>query len=339
MGIFNLKLKPAEDLVYQSELLQSTDLDIVKPLLVDCPVTTLRRKEILIVAGRSNQNLYILLDGKLSVRLKSAESVPITFIEPNGSAGELSLIDHQPASAYVMAETSSRILTIAEETVWELVDASHAVATNLLYTLVKRLRNGNTIIEGDRERLELYQRQAKSDALSGLFNRRWLDEMLPRQMHRSQVSGKPLSLVLIDIDHFKRYNDQHGHTAGDWAIRTVATTISDNIRPGDMAARYGGEEFLLILPCCPLRAAEEAAERVRQAVEKASVEDADGELLSPVSISLGVAEMQDEFSVEEFIQAADSALYRAKGAGRNRVLSWTGFFKKPRLRSRAQDHE
>ena len=339
MGIFNLKLKPAGDLVYESELLQSTDLEIVKPLLRDCPVTTLKRKEILIAAGRSNRNLYILLNGKLSVRLKSAESVPLTFIEPNQSAGELSLIDHQPTSAFVMAETNSRVLTIAEETVWELVNASHAVATNLLYTLVKRLRNGNTIISEDRERLELYQLQAKSDALSGLFNRRWLDEMLPRQMHRSRISSQPLSLVLIDIDHFKLYNDQHGHTAGDCAIRTVATTISDNMRPGDMAARYGGEEFLIILPRCPLHAAEEAAERVREAVEKASVEDVDGDILSPVSISLGVAEMEDEFSVKEFIQAADSALYRAKGEGRNRVLAWTGIFKNPRLRGRAKDHK
>ncbi len=325
--------------MYQSDLLQSTDPDVVKPFLDDCPVTTLKRNEVLIAAGRSNRNLYVLLDGKLSVRLKSAESVPITFIEPNESAGELSLIDHQPASAYVMAETSSRILTITEETVWKLVNASHAVATNLLYTLVKRLRNGNTIIIEDRERLEEFQLQAKVDALSGLFNRRWLDEMLPRQMHRSRVSEKPLSLVLIDIDHFKRYNDEHGHTAGDYAIRTVATTISNNIRPGDMAARYGGEEFLLILPRCPLQAAEEAAERVRQAVEITSVKDADEDLLPPVSISLGVAEMKDEYSVEDFVQAADAALYRAKKAGRNRVLSWTGIFKKPRLRRRAQGQE
>ncbi len=309
----------AEDPLYDVDLLQSMEPDIVKPLLDDCPVTTLEQNEVLITAGRRNQNLKILLDGKLSVRLKSAESAPITFIEPGQTAGELSLIDHQPASAYVVAEIDSRILILDEERVWELVNSSHAVARNLLYTLVKRLRYGNTIIIGDREKLEQYQFQAKVDALSGLFNRRWLNNMLPRQMHRSRVSSDPLSLVMIDIDHFKRYNDQHGHIAGDSAIRTIATTISDNIRPADMAARYGGEEFLLILPRCALKPAEAAAERVRQAVEKAPVHSSDGDMLPPVSISLGIAELREDFTVEDFIQAADAALYRAKEAGRNRV--------------------
>jgi diguanylate cyclase (GGDEF)-like protein len=301
------------------QLLQCSEPDIVKLLLDDCPVTTLKQNEVLITAGRSDRNLYVLLDGKLSVHLKSAETAPITFIEPGQTAGELSLIDHQPASAFVVAETDSRVLTLDEETVWELVSSSHAVARNLLYSLVKRLRYGNSLIIDTRKKLEQYQFQAKVDPLSGLFNRRWLNNMLPRQMHRSRVSSDPMSLVMIDIDHFKRYNDQHGHVAGDSAIRTVATTIADKIRPADMAARYGGEEFLLILPCCSLKPAEAAAERVRQAVEKAHIETSDGGTLSPVTISLGIAELRDEFTVEDFIQAADAALYRAKEAGRNRV--------------------
>ena len=308
-----------EDLLFNVELLEFVEPNVVKPMLDDCPVTTLKKDEVLITEGRCNQNLYILLDGKLSVRLKSAKAAPVTFIGPGESAGELSLIDHQPASAYVVAETDSRILTMDEEILWELVNTSHAIARNLLYTLVNRLRFGNTIIIEDREQLKQYQFQARVDALSGLFNRRWLDSMLPRQMHRSRVSRNPLSLVMIDIDHFKRYNDQHGHIGGDSAIRTVATTISDSIRPTDMAARYGGEEFILILPRCPLNSAEVVAERVRQAVEKAPVKISDEEMLPPVSISLGVAELRDEFSVEDFIQSADAALYRAKEAGRNRV--------------------
>ena len=308
-----------EDLLFNVELLEFVEPNVVKPMLDDCPVTTLKKDEVLITEGRSNQNLYILLDGKLSVRLTSAKAAPVTFITPGESVGELSLIDHQPASAYVVAETDSRILTMDEEILWELVNTSHAIARNLLYTLVNRLRFGNTIIIEDREQLKQYQFQARVDALSGLFNRRWLDSMLPRQMHRSRVSRDPLSLVMIDIDHFKRYNDQHGHIAGDSAIRTVAATISDSIRPTDMVARYGGEEFLLMLPSCPLNPAEVAAERVRQAVEKAPVKNSDGEMLPPVSISLGVAELRDEFTVEDFIQSADAALYRAKEAGRNRV--------------------
>ncbi|MDX2315723.1 MAG: GGDEF domain-containing protein [Gammaproteobacteria bacterium] len=310
-----------EDVLQKVDIFKGTQADILRPLLTDAPIKEIAKDEVLLAGGRSNRRLYLLLSGRLSVRLSSEDSSPITFIEEGQTAGELSLIDHQPASAFVVAECDSVVLCLDEDTVWELVNMSHAVASNLLHTLVKRMRYGNNIIVEDREKLAEYQFHATVDALTGMYNRRWLNSMLPRLMHRAHMSKQPLSLLMVDIDQFKQFNDSHGHVDGDCALRGTATTITNTIRPGDMASRYGGEEFLIILPDCSLDSALTAAERLREAVSGTVFTNPDGELLPPVTISVGVAEMCDDPTMEELIKSADAVLYRAKKSGRNCVCA------------------
>ncbi len=300
-------------------LLRSVDFSTIKPLLCNCPIRTLRPTEVLIAAGRPNNCLYVVLSGRLSVRLCSAETAPIAEIVAGETAGELSMIDRQPTSAYVVAETDCRVLVIDEELLWMLVNTSHAISTNLLYTLTKRLRVGNNTLFENRERLEQYRYHATVDALTGLFNRHWLSNMLPRQMHRSRICDEPFSLLLIDIDRFKDYNDLHGHVAGDCAIATIGKTLRDTVRPSDMVARYGGEEFLVLLPNCPREAATGVAERLRSAVERTKVNLQHGPELPSVTVSIGVAAMPKEGTMESFVTDTDAAMYRAKEAGRNRV--------------------
>jgi diguanylate cyclase (GGDEF)-like protein len=141
-------------------------------------------------------------------------------------------------------------------------------------------------------------------------------------MHRSRRCEEPFSLLMLDIDHFKEYNDEHGHVAGDAAIVTVASTMITTLRPSDMAARYGGEEFLVLLPNCNLDAATRVAERLRQGIEQAVVQFAHGGAdLPPVTVSIGAHQMPEEGSLEPLIVAVDEALYRAKDAGRNRTAT------------------
>ena len=300
-------------------LLQSVDLSTVQPLLLNCPIKTVQPGDILIGAGDPNLYLYLLLSGSLSVHLQSTATDPIYTLEPGESVGEVSLIDHRPASAYVVARTASRVLVIDEHDMWMLADTSHAISRNLLATLTRRLRSGNDLIYQHQAQLGEYQFQATIDAVTGLYNRNWLDKMLPRQVGRSRSTGEPFSLVMIDIDHFKGYNDSHGHLGGDRALFTVACTLRDKLRPADMAARYGGEEFAVLLPQCMLSDACNVAERLRSAVAESPVIFPSGPELPPVTISLGVAELNDSFTTEGFLAAADAALYRAKHEGRNRV--------------------
>lgn len=324
MGVSSMAAGVPSPLVEHEELerlalFKGVDVAMVAPLVQSCHVRELAVGEALIHCGRSNEYLYLVLEGRLSVRLRAADADPLAFIESGETVGELSLIDKQPASASLVAEEPCRVLVLDEEIVWILINTSHAVSSNLIFALVQRMRNGNDLIFESRSRLEQYRFHATVDALTGLFNRHWLNQMLPRQMHRATSSDDPMSLVMIDVDHFKDYNDTHGHLAGDHALGAAAEAVRDSIRPADMAARYGGEEFLVILPSCALEGARTVAERLRSAVETTRVTVPGGGELPGVTASFGIAEGEPEMSMNDFIGRCDEALYRAKRAGRNRV--------------------
>jgi len=153
-----------------------------------------------------------------------------------------------------------------------------------------------------------------TDALTGLRNRRAFDEKMQDEHQRSIRSKQPFSLLLIDIDHFKSYNDSFGHQAGDDALSEVARLLQYTVRNYDMAARYGGEEFAVILPGTEKQGAMELAERLRRAVERAEW------INRKITVSIGVATLAFGQSVPALIEEADRALYTAKEQGRNRIV-------------------
>ena len=301
------------------ELLRAVDLDAVAPLMEACVSRELDTGDYLIEAGEDNRYLYLVLSGCLSIRFRDGSDMPLTTVGAGESVGEVSLIDHKPASAFVMAEEPTRVLQVDEDLLWQLVNTSHSISANLLVTLAKRMRFVNDAISKDREQLKVYRFHATVDALTGLFNRYWLNKMLPRQMDRSWKQGEPMALVLLDVDHFKPYNDQHGHVAGDHALCAVATCLRDHLRPSDMAARFGGEEMLVLLPKSTVDDARVVAERLRAAVERTEISYPNGERLPSVTVSAGVAALPGPSDPEQFLEAVDASLYRAKRAGRNRV--------------------
>jgi diguanylate cyclase (GGDEF)-like protein len=155
------------------------------------------------------------------------------------------------------------------------------------------------------------------DPLTGLYNRRMLEEQLTKDIQRADRYKHPLSLFMVDIDHFKSVNDTHGHTAGDLIIKAVANVIEELIREIDYSCRYGGEEFAIVLPETSLTEAGEIAERLRTTIEEKIFEINDGKKLS-ITISIGVSDFATgSESLEVLINRADSALYAAKDFGRN----------------------
>ena len=157
------------------------------------------------------------------------------------------------------------------------------------------------------------ERLGVTDGLTGIYNRRFLDDMLTREVSRSQRIGAPLALLMVDIDHFKRFNDRHGHQAGDEALRGVARTLAHHFRSMDFVARYGGEEFAMVLPGAGLESALKTAERLRAALQSAKIGDG-------LTASVGVAAFPESAGDESaLVAAADAALYAAKEAGRNTV--------------------
>ena len=300
-------------------LLRSVDPKAVEPLLRYCEIKYLNVDDVLIHAGNPNRYLYLLLSGRLSVYLETTHKEPIAYIEAGESVGEMSLIDNQPTSASVRAIQPSRLMVIDEQLMWMLVNTSHAISTNLLFTLALRLRSGNSHLAKSREQIDEFRFHATVDALTDLYNRNWLDQMLARQLQHSHQHTEALSILMLDIDHFKAFNDQYGHPAGDAALRAVGAAIKDKLRPTDMAARYGGEEFVVLLPDTDRHTAREVAERLRAAVSAVRITSLEGELLPKVTVSIGLTGLVPPCTQDELIQQADKAMYEAKHAGRNRV--------------------
>jgi len=165
--------------------------------------------------------------------------------------------------------------------------------------------------------------RANTDSLTGLFNHRYFQERLETELNRSHRYRRPLSLAIIDIDHFKILNDTHGHPFGDLVLQEVSQILSRNSREIDVVARYGGEEFVIILPETEMEEAISVAERIRVGVERYCFTENDGSCV-PVSISVGIAQYPIHSTEGEgLIMAADLAMYRSKSAGRNRVTPFT----------------
>lgn len=163
--------------------------------------------------------------------------------------------------------------------------------------------------------------QAIRDPLTGLFNRRYMEVTLERELRRAERRGSPLGIVMLDIDNFKRFNDVFGHAAGDCLLSALGSHILTHTRGEDVACRYGGEEFTLILPDCPLEATRRRAEELRASIQCLTIQHRQ-QALGPITISSGIAAYPEHgASGDILLQAADAALYQAKADGRNRVVT------------------
>ena len=167
---------------------------------------------------------------------------------------------------------------------------------------------------------EVLRNQSIRDGLTGLYNRRYLEESLNRELHRAARTHRCVSLVMIDLDHFKQFNDTFGHQAGDMLLREVGAIVRARIRAGDLACRYGGEEFALILAEADIEGARVCVENIRDAVRQLSIRFRD-QSLGSVTASAGIAAFpRHADNAEDLLHMADGALYRAKRAGRDRVV-------------------
>jgi diguanylate cyclase (GGDEF)-like protein len=318
-----MKNKISEDdrqLIHQSKIFKGVDIEELRHLIDECELTNVPANQTLIQANVKNESFYVVLTGSMKVFLDARVKDHFIMLFPGDCAGELSLFDGAATSAQVTAATDSQVLKMNEETLWRLIRASHSFSRNLLFILAKRLRHDNVaIINGLRHQQEL-ENIANVDGLTGLFNRRWMNEYFQRQIGRALNDNKPMALILADLDHFKTINDKHGHIVGDEVLFAVATVLTQQIRPTDLLARFGGEEFAFILPETSTEEAHQIAERIRAAIETTRL-GFDKEVKDEihVTLSLGVTNLLLGDDINTLLSRADQALYQAKEGGRNRV--------------------
>ena len=189
-------------------------------------------------------------------------------------------------------------------------------------TLQERLHKSTREIEELRKSVDELKHEAETDALTGVANRKSFDEQLMRLADQAEDSGAPLALLLVDIDHFKTFNDTWGHQVGDQVLKLMARTLVENVKGQDFPARYGGEEFAILLPGTSLADAVIVANTIRTALQgKKLVKKSTGEDMGRITISIGAAVYAPGEALPGFVHRADEALYGAKRAGRNRVVS------------------
>ena len=320
-SVENLPLKADAQVIAdlsQTVLFKGLTQSRMNEFLGRCDQAFFEKGEILLSPDKNSGRMYLLLTGAVRVHLTSLENEPLVVLGAGECVGEMSLFDGSNPSAYVVAEQDTATLVVDSELLWDMINESHDVARNLLYLLSRRIRSGNEAVHLNQALQKKARQEANSDALTGVNNRRWLEELLLRTRGRPLEDLAPLSVIMLDVDHFKRFNDDYGHQTGDEVLKMVAQAMQSSLRPNDMVARYGGEEFVILLPKTRLKHSLQVAERLRRKVERTPI-NAEDKAIPGVTISLGVAQWQPGISLEALIGQADEALYRAKESGRNRV--------------------
>lgn len=306
------------------QLFRGVDAPEIERALADCAVMRAAAGEAVLDASSGGAQLYIVLRGALG-GAPGEQAHPgdaaVSKVLAGECVGELSVLDEEANSVAVHALEESDVLVIPAAKLWRLIDESNGVARNLLRLLSFRIRAANAQLRKKQKLGEFYRQLSMVDGLTGLQNRAWLDDRLPAMIEDAGISGRPLSVVMIDIDHFKHFNDEHGHQAGDNALQVAAQVLSAALRPTDFAARYGGEELIVILPNADkktgIMVAERLCERMRQSVVFTDMRKP----LPHITASFGIATLLPGQTAQALIAQADTALYRAKDAGRDRVVA------------------
>lgn len=288
------------------------ELDTVLENFGLCPPATSSQLYNNYVARRSETNLNQLRNNIEVLVNEVASSMTDTLTDTSKFAkvidksfSELERVEDDELSI-------EEVMTLVRQLVTESRDIRHSTRF-----LNGQLNNASQEIQRLKEQLAEVQKGALFDGLSGLYNRRSFNDDLNVLISAQQ----PISLILLDIDHFKSFNDNYGHLFGDTVIKGIAKRLQSTSRDGITAYRFGGEEFVLIVPNKTLRIARQFAESLRRSLEKLSVKDRrSGKLVGNITASFGVAEWQLGGTSETLIERADSLLYEAKQLGRNRVM-------------------
>jgi diguanylate cyclase (GGDEF)-like protein len=302
--------------------IDESDLVAINKLLSTCSVMLVKADQPVITAHTTDNRLYIVLKGTLEVHTQeniTGSSVNNVQFTAGDCVGELSVLDDEDQPHTIKATCDSELLVIEADTLWNLIDESNGVARNLLKLLSFRIRTTNALLRRRHRVGEFYRQMSMIDGLTGIHNRAWLQSQFPQMIERSLVTGSPLSIIMADLDNFKKFNDTHGHVIGDDAIQCAAKILNSTLRPTDFAVRFGGEELLVILPDTSKEACFTVAERLCAKFAQTTVFK-DSQLPLPhITASFGIAALAAGQDIFTFIATADAALYRAKNSGRNQV--------------------
>jgi diguanylate cyclase (GGDEF)-like protein len=289
--------------------------------------------EIIIREHEPGEDFYIIRSGQTVVIKGEFQNPTILGFRSTGEAiGEMALLENLPRSATVIALDVVSLWSFSRETFYQFLKENPAFSINLMNMLSGRIRKS----EEERMRgyarekqqvvaLETLSRQATHDPLTGLFNRRYLDQILYGEIAHARQSGSQLGILMVDVDHFKRINDRYGHKAGDLMLQKLGELMKSCVRTADIVCRYGGDEFVIVMPGVTESTVRKCAEDIRSRFEMQSVIFENQKIQSTVSLGVAIYPLHGS-NVDEVFINADRAMYQAKQRGRNRVAIYSENF-------------
>ena len=285
-----------------------------------------RQDEVLFREGDVGEELYIVGVGRVAslIRLADGTDHQVGEFGPGDFFGEMSIIERAPRSATCLARQQSTVLVLKAGDFYRLMEEQAGIAIKIMNRMLDvtagRFTRSSEFLSDMVRWGEEARKRAVMDGLTGLFNRRFLDEALRDSLQKARAAGRPLSLIMMDLDHFRRINEHYGADTGDLAIRALVPPLRAALRPDDVPARCGGDEFAILLPDTGCPAALAVAEVVCEAVRAVPFFEGRGGPLRRITVSQGVASFPEHaVDLKALWDAADRALYRAKAGGRNRV--------------------
>jgi diguanylate cyclase (GGDEF)-like protein len=306
-GVFENLSVDVADLSGQ-QLFRQVNLVGLESLLHDCPSLKLREGAALIEPGQTNHMMYLVLVGSLHVYEGDPKGEPLAVIQKGECVGLVSLIDRQLCHVRIVAKQACRLLVIDEERFLALVNTSNAIARNVLSMVMQHWRGKNA---GAPERGRLQQRIEKNsniDPVTGLYNQRWLDGVLERQIMRAATDRKPLSVLAIAVDGLAEFKKEFGDELADHALAVVGQVVAVKVRPTDMVARHESGHFIVVLPETDIPGAEMVATRIREAVAQTAIEIPGACRLPPLNVVTGQVQMKAFVAARKLVDDAIGTL-------------------------------
>lgn len=300
------------------------DLDTINECLKSFEI---KKNEKLFSEGDEGNEFFIVKSGSIasSIKCQDGSQREIAIFKPQDFFGEMSIFENAPRSATCYAKEDSVLFEFQKTNFFKLLEAHPDFAIRIMYKMLnvttQRLRNtGNFLSDMVRWGNDASKR-AITDELTGLYNRRYLENALETYFQISRAGNKPLTMIMVDLDYFRDINNLYGHETGDKAIIEVANTFRKHLRKQDSMARYGGDEFTLILRDTEQKDAFDLAEKIRMEMKEIALLKQLNGKINTLSLSMGVAAFpKNADSLAGLRQKADQALYKAKESGRDRVI-------------------
>ena len=287
----------------------------------------IREGETLFREGEEGNELFIVKSGVMasSIQLVGGGTREIAVFQQGNFFGEMSIFEKAPRSATCYSKEKSILMSLHEKDFYRIMEQYPDIATKIMYRMLnittQRLRDTGEFLSDMVHWGEAARKRAITDELTGAYNRRFLDDALENQFDISKNNGTPLTMLMIDLDYFRKINDHYGNAVGDQTITEVVGVFNRILRDKDILARFGGDEFTVLMPQTESETARVIAEQIRKDVESLDILKSYKGPITWITLSIGVAAYPEHAqTVSQLKEMVDQALYRAKEGGRNRVV-------------------